>query len=96
MTLSRRLTSKREVTRFEEAIVDTSKEDGRPGITLLPGVKEIMQEVCTLSPYRRVFADQVFSFCQEPNRVGQYAPLPPRSMHLVRWQCLASQSQMCL
>ena len=42
-------TSKREATRFEEAIVDTSTEDGRPGIILLPGVKEIMQEVCILS-----------------------------------------------
>lgn len=93
-------TSKRETIRFEEAIVDTSKEDGRPGIILLPGVNEIMQQVCILSgPWRWAFVDRVSSFCQEPsfpNHVGLYALPPPRPMHLVRWQCRVSLSQMRL
>jgi len=35
----------REAARFERAVVDTAKEDGRPGIVQLPGVGTIMDEV---------------------------------------------------
>jgi beta-phosphoglucomutase-like phosphatase (HAD superfamily) len=41
----------REATRFEEAIVTTAKEDGRPGIVKLPGVSEIMEELLPGSKY---------------------------------------------
>jgi len=41
----------REATRFEKAIVDTAKEDGRPGIIKLPGVSGVMEELLPGSKY---------------------------------------------
>jgi len=35
----------REATRFEQAIVDNSTKNGRQGIVMLPGVREIMEEL---------------------------------------------------
>ncbi|KAH7931200.1 HAD-like protein [Leucogyrophana mollusca] len=35
----------KEAQRFEQAIVDSSKNDGRTGITMLPGVRAIMDEI---------------------------------------------------
>jgi len=35
----------REAVRFEKAVVETSKENGRPGIVQLPGVSTIMEEL---------------------------------------------------
>ena len=35
----------REAVRFEKAVVETSKENGRQGIVQLPGVSAIMDEV---------------------------------------------------
>jgi len=35
----------REAVRFEKAVVETSKENGRPGIVQLPGVRPIMDEL---------------------------------------------------
>ncbi|KAG5651377.1 hypothetical protein H0H81_008876 [Sphagnurus paluster] len=35
----------KEAERFEQAIVSTSKEDGRPGIVVLPGVAAALEEV---------------------------------------------------
>ena len=36
----------REAERFESAIVTTSSEGGKQGIVLLPGVKDIIDNVC--------------------------------------------------
>jgi len=41
----------REAARFEEAIVTSSKANGRQGITLLPGVRSIIDEVILVSYY---------------------------------------------
>lgn len=38
----------KEVDRFEKAIVTTSSAGGGQGITLLPGVKSIIDEVCSI------------------------------------------------
>jgi len=40
----------REAVRFEQAIVDSSTKNGRKGIIMLPGVKDIMGDACVLTP----------------------------------------------
>ena len=37
-----------EVERFEKAILTTSSAGGGQGITLLPGVRSIIDEVCSI------------------------------------------------
>lgn len=39
---------KKEAERFETAIITTAAEPGKGGIVMLPGVKEIMEEVAAV------------------------------------------------
>ena len=65
-----------EVDRFEKAIVTTSSVDGGQGITLLPGVKSIIDEVCS------ILEKQISGF------ISKYDSL----LHGVLCQTLAGQS----
>ncbi|KAA1468790.1 phosphatase [Dentipellis sp. KUC8613] len=58
-----------EAERFEKAIVTTSHDKGRKGIVMLPGVREIMND---LSP-RRKQPNQVWTICTSATRA--YASL---------------------
>ncbi|KAK7470445.1 DL-glycerol-3-phosphatase, variant 2 [Stygiomarasmius scandens] len=50
----------REAQRFEEAIVTSSKANGRKGIVMLPGVSEAMKEVMFFGGGRFTFRRRIF------------------------------------
>jgi hypothetical protein len=79
-----------EVERFEKAIVTTSSAGGGQGITLLPGVRSIIDEVCPIlaNADNKVVSSQALDslllgvFCR--TLAGQSAHLQPGHMlHLL-------------
>lgn len=75
-----------EAQRFEEAIVSTSTEGGRPGIVQLPGVKSIMEVVGIVFKKSKMY---LCIFCSRSRLAasclilgGPYAHLQPGRMPL--------------
>ncbi|KAH7914425.1 HAD-like domain-containing protein [Hygrophoropsis aurantiaca] len=65
-----------EAQRFEQAIVDSSKDNGRPGITMLPGVRPIIDE---LTPGKDM-PNACWAICTSATRVYASAALEVASI----------------